>query len=235
MANSTQYFLVPNYLTADPNDQYARVSPRNVLSTADIIDRCLKRGTTLTRTDLIAASNLFMEEAGAAVAEGNNVNLPLVNMKPSINGVFTSKSDSFDASRHTKRAAVSMGGGLAKAMQEASVEKIQEPAASPFLLEYSDTNSATNNSTVTPGGIGTIQGADLKFDLANAAEGIFFVPAVAGADTKVVVISTRTEGRLVFLVPAGLAAGSYRMEVRRAYTAAKTIRTGELSDVLTVL
>lgn len=235
MANSIQYFLVPNYLTADPNDQYARVSPRNVLNSNDIIDRCLKRGTTLTRTDLTAASNLFMEEAAAAVAEGNNVNLGLVNMKPSINGVFTSKSDSYDASRHTKRAAVSMGTYLAKAMMDASSEKIQEPAASPFLLEYTDSNSGANNSTVTPGGIGNIMGADLKFDTSNVAEGIFFVPAGGGADTKAVVISIRTEGQLMFLVPAGLAAGTYRLEVRRAYTAAKTIRTGELAEVLSVL
>lgn len=235
MANSIQYFLVPNYLTADPNDQYARVSPRNVLNMEDIIDRCLKRGTTLTRTDIAAASNLFMEEAIAAIAEGNNVNLPLVNLKPSVTGIFNSKSDGFDGSRHTKRAAVSMGTGLSKAMQEASVEKIQEPQASPFVLEYADANSGTNNSSATPSGIGTITGADLKFDPTNVNEGIFFVPTAAGADVKVTVISSRTEGKLVFQVPAGLAAGTYRLEVRRAYTAAKTIRTGELADVLTVL
>lgn len=235
MANSIQYFLVPNFLTADPNDQYARVSPRNVLTSDDLIDRCLRRGTTLTRTDITAAVNLFMDEAVVAVAEGNNLNTPLVNIKPSITGVFTSKSDTFDGSRHTKRAALSMGSALAKGMQEATTEKIQEPAASPFLLEYVDANSGTNNSTVTPGSIGTITGADLKFDPANAVEGIFFVPTGGGAETKVVVISTRTEGKLVFLVPAALSAGTYRLEVRRAYTAAKTLRTGELAEVLSVL
>jgi len=179
--------------------------------------------------------NLFIDEAIVAVAEGNNLNTPLVNIKPSISGVFTSKSDSFDPSRHTKRAAVSMGSGLAKGIQDATTEKIQEPAASPFLLEYADANSGSNNGPVTPGGIGTIQGAELKYDPANVAEGIFFVPTGGGAETKVAVISTRTEGKLVFLVPAGLAAGTYRLEVRRAYLASKTIRTGELAEVLTVL
>ena len=235
MANSILYFLIPNYLTSDPNDQYARVSPRNVLNVDDLIERCLRRGTTLTKTDITAAVNLFMEETIEAVSEGNNVNTRLVNIKPSITGVFTSKSDGFDASRHTKRAAVSMGSELAKGMQEASTEKIQEPAASPFLLEYSDANSGANNSTVTPGGIGKITGAELKFDIANAAEGIFFVPTGAGVESKVVVISDRTEGKLAFLVPAALVAGTYRLEVRRAYLASKTIRTGELSDVLTVV
>ena len=235
MPNPIQYFLVPNYLTADPNDQYARVSPRNVLSLEDIIDRCLRRGTTLTKTDITAAVNLFMEEASTAVAEGNNVNLPLVNIKPSISGIFASKSDNFDSSRHTKRAALSMGTGLAKAFSNASVEKIQEPAASPFLLEYADANSGTNNATLTSGGIGTIYGNDLKFDPTNLEEGIFFVAENGGAETKVAVISSRTEGKLVFQVPAGLVAGNYRLEVRRAYLASKTIRSGELAEVLTVL
>lgn len=234
MANSIQYFLIPNYLTADPNDQYARVSPRNILSVDDLIERCLRRGTTLTRTDITAVINLFMDEAVVAVAEGNNLNTPLANIKPSISGVFTSKSDSFDASRHTKRAAVSMGSELSKAMLDAGTEKIQEPLPSPFLLQYEDTNSGLNNATLTPGGIGTLTGAELKYDTTNPAEGIFVVPVAAGADTKVTVISSRTEGKLTFLVPSGLAAGSYKIEVRRAYMASKTIRTGELSDILTV-
>jgi hypothetical protein len=234
MANSIQYFLIPNYLTADPNDQFARVSSRNVLSIEDIIERCLNRGTTLTRTDITAVANLFMDETMAAVAEGNNVNLPLVNIRPSITGIFNSKSDLFDNSRHTIRATLSMGNGLGKAMEEARTEKIQEPVAAPFLLEYVDSNSNTANTTLTPAGIGTLIGAELKFDPANANEGIFFVPVVAGADVKVAVISSRTEGKLVFQVPAALAAGNYRVEVRRGYTSSKTIRTGELSEVLTV-
>lgn len=235
MANSIQYFLVPNYLTADPNDQYARVSPRNVLALDDIIDRCIRRGTTLTKTDVTAAVNLFMEEAAIAVAEGNNVNLPLVNIRPSITGIFSSKSDIFDSSRHTKRAAVSMGLGLSKAIANGSVEKIQEPAASPFILEYADANSGSNNSTLTPSGIGTIVGNELKFDASNPAEGIFFISEANGNETKASVISSRTEGKLVFQVPAGLGSGNYRLEVRRAYLASKTIRTGELAEVLTVL
>jgi hypothetical protein len=128
-----------------------------------------------------------------------------------------------------------MGSGLSKSMQEAGVEKIQEPQASPFVLEYADANSGLNNSTLTPGGIGTITGAELKFDTTNAAEGIFFVPTGGCADYKVAVLSSRTEGKIVFQVPPALVVSTYRLEVRRACLASKTIRTGELSGVLTVL
>lgn len=235
MPNSIQYFLVPNFLTPDPNDQYARVSPRNSMTVEDVVKRCVRRGTTLTETDIAAVVKLFLEEAVNTVAEGNNLNTPLVNLKPSITGIFASKSDTFDASRHTKRASVSMGLGLARAMQDTSAEKIQEPLASPFLLEYTDTNSSTQNTTVTPGGIGMLIGSDLKFDPTNAEEGIFFVPTGAGTDVKVQVLAQRTEGKLTFQIPAAIVAGTYRLEVRRAYLATKVIRTGELSDILTVV
>ena len=120
-------------------------------------------------------------------------------------------------------------------MKEARPEKVQELPASPYVLEYKDTNSSSLNLTLTPGGIGNLAGSDLKFNPANLEEGIFIVAVAGGVATKVSVISVRTEGKLSFLVPAGLVAGSYRVEVRRAYTSANTIRTGDLPYIITVL
>jgi len=55
-----------------------------------------------------------------------------------------------------------------------------------------------------------------------------------GSAVKVTVISTRTEGELIFLCPT-LAAGTWHVEVRRTYgTATPVVRTGELSAALTV-
>jgi hypothetical protein len=92
------------------------------------------------------------------VANGNNITLPLVNIRPSIIGVFASAADSFDAARHIKRASLTSRLLLATKMQNAKVEKLTAQLPSPILVEFLDVNSATANSLLTPGGIGSITG-----------------------------------------------------------------------------
>jgi hypothetical protein len=154
------------------------------------------------------------------------------NIRVGISGVFTSITDSFDPSRHSIRATLSPGLLLSEKMQKVRLEKTLQPLPSPVILEFLNINTNTTNSVLTPGGIGQIVGEELKFNPNNPQEGIFFV-AADGTETKVQIIASRTEGKLVFSIPA-LPAGNYTLEVRRAYTKENIIRKGVLSDTLTV-
>lgn len=231
---SIKYYLQPNPITPDPNDQKARVQPINTLAFDDIIARCVKRGTTLTETDLRAAVRLFMSETVDAVAEGNNVNLALVNLKPSIAGIFTDVNDSYDSSRHTIKASCSAGIDLAQKMLKTSVEKTTGSVLSPDIVDFNDINT-NSNTQASKGNIGVLVGSQLKFNAANPAEGVFFVNLATNAETKATNIAQRTEGKLMFLIPASLAAGSYYIEVRRAYTNANRLRSDAYEQNLTVV
>ncbi|MFQ3598937.1 MAG: DNA-binding domain-containing protein [Chloroherpetonaceae bacterium] len=55
------YYLQPNPVTPDPNDQSARVIANTSLSLDDIISKMTKRGTLVTETDAKAVLNLFFE------------------------------------------------------------------------------------------------------------------------------------------------------------------------------
>jgi len=229
-----KYFLQPNPITTDPNDQSARIMSNATLDLQDIVKLATKRGTSLTETDITAAANLFFDVVTDEVANGNNITLPLVNIRPSIKGVFISAADSFDAARHIKRATLSAGQLLTTKMQNAKVEKLTAQLPAPILVEFLDVNSATANSLLTPGGIGSITGEELKYDPENVAEGIFLVPAGEGEAIKIAVVATRTEGRLMFSIPTGIQAGSYALEVRKGYGASSAIRTGSLNEMLEV-
>ncbi|MGV8138552.1 MAG: DNA-binding domain-containing protein [Mangrovibacterium sp.] len=89
-----KYFLQPNPITTDPNDQSARIMSNATLNLQDIVTLATKRGTSLTETDLTAAANLLFDVITDEVANGNNITLALVNIRPSIKGVFTSAADS---------------------------------------------------------------------------------------------------------------------------------------------
>ncbi len=228
-----KYYLQPNPITPDPNDQSARVLPDASLTLDDIIAKMVKRGTLVTETDAKAVLNLFFEVVCDEVVDGNFVNLPLVNIRSGISGVFTSVTDNFDPARHALRATLSSGTLLNEKMQAARPEKTLQPTPSPVILEFLNVNTNTTNTVLTPGGIGQIIGEELKFNPDNAQEGVFFVKS-DGTETKATVFATRTTGKLVFNIPNTLTAGTYTLEVRRAYTKDNIIRKGVLPDVLTV-
>jgi hypothetical protein len=231
---SIKFFLQPNPITPDPNDQSARVISNQVHDQESIIKEMLRRGSTITDADARAVLKVFYEVVSDEVAEGNNVNLPLVNIKPSINGVFSNATDTFDPSRHIKRASVSAGTLLTQKLNDAKVEKTIQAQTAPAIIQFTDVNTQTTNSILTPGGIGQIVGEELKFNPANIAEGIYFV-ATDGTAIKVVIIASRTEGKLVFSIPATLAAGIYTLEVRKGYgTTNVVVRSGSLQEGLQV-
>jgi hypothetical protein len=231
---SIKYYLQPNHITPDPNDQTARVQPNNTLGVDEIVKRIVKRGTTLTETDVRAVLGLSFEEIADAVSEGNNVNLPLLNIRPSIQGIFNDVNDSYDASRHTVRASLSAGLLLGEKMKTASVEKMGSSIVSPDIVDFLDVRTSTH-SQASKGGIGVIIGSELKFNTANVAEGIFFVNVATNAETKVTEVAQRTEGKLMFMIPSTLVAGTYYVEVRKAYTSSNSIRSDAFETNLTVV
>lgn len=228
-----KYYLQPNPITPDPNDQSARVMTNTTHDVESITKEMLKRGSTITEADIRAVLNVFFEVVADEVAEGNTVNLPIVNIRPGISGVFTSVTDSFDPSRHIRKASLSTGIKLSQKMDQAAVEKITQPTATPVLIEFTDINTQTTNSIATSAGIGQIVGEELKFNPDNPAEGIYFISA-GGVATKVTIVASRTEGKLMFSIPT-LAAGSYTLEVRKGYGTTNIVtRSGSLPDALQI-
>jgi hypothetical protein len=184
-----KYYLQPNPITPDPNDHSARIISNQVHDVDSITKEMLCRGSTITEADISAVLKVFFEVVTDEVAEGKNVNLPIVNIKPGINGVFTKATDSFDPSRHIKKASISSGILLTHKLNMAYVEKVTQPQAAPVIIQFTDVNSQNTNSILTPGGIAQVVGEELKFNPANVAEGIYFV-ATDGTATKVSIIAS---------------------------------------------
>jgi hypothetical protein len=227
-----QYYLQPNPVTPNPNDQSARVATLTNLTLHDIAQELVNRGNGPSLAQVLSVLTASEQLIAEKIAEGHGVNTPLITIRPGISGVFTDPTDTFDPARHVLRANPQAGPLLEQKLLTATTHKIIRPEPAPLLVAFTNKNTGGVNSTLTPGGIGQITGEQLKFDPAIPAAGIYFVPTV-GADIKVptATIATRTEGELLFIIPA-LAAGSYRLEVRRQYGV--PLRTGQLGQPLTV-
>ena len=182
------YYLQPNPFTPDSNNHSARVLCHEVYDQDRVIEEMLLSGTTITRADATAVFDEFYSVIERAVANGHTVNLPIVNFKAGVGGVFDGKADFFERGRHKKSVNVRAGVRIKKAVENAEMVKVFRPVVQPILIEYTDYNSNNSiDSILTAGGIGQVIGKKLKFDPGNPEEGIFFI-ASDGATTKVTVL-----------------------------------------------
>ena len=233
-----KYSLRENLLTADPDDCMAQVQDVRSYSQDEVIDLMMRRGTTLTRADVAAVLHVYTEVVGELTADGSAVNTPLFNTSFSVSGVFASMSDSFDKARHTVSVNVNAGSALREAVKSVKTEKTEGAATGPYITEAADVVSGAVNSTLTAGGILRLTGSRLKFDAADVAQGVFLVPEGAGEAVRCGVVAENKPARVMVMIPADIAHGTYYAEVRSRFMgnsqAGKTLKSGRFGKPLEV-
>ena len=235
MAN---YSLRDNPLTEDPNDKLAQLEDVRSFTKEEIIERILKRGNTMTRTDLLAAINAYAEEIAFITEEGNTVNTPLLNTSLSISGVFVNGEDSFDPRRHTLKVNAQAGTALKDAAAKIKLTKVQGSAAVPWITGVRDTLSSADDTAnaLKAGSVIELTGARLKFDAADSEQGVFFISD--SGEIRLSQVVENKPSRVLALLPADTAAGTYSVEVRTKNTGNKTdgkaLKRGSFDRTVTV-
>ena len=230
------YALFENNITSDPDDFAAIVQAVDSADLDRIVQRMLERGSTTTTADILAVLEDTIGACESMLLDGMRVNFGgLVELFPRMRGVFTSATDTYDPARHSLDVGANPGSRVRKTVRDnATVVKEEAVKPAPNPIEYRDVGSDTTNDQLTPGNIGQLSGSRLKFDVAAADEGLYFLPVALGAETKVDTVQRNKPAQVVFLVPAGLVAGQYRLEVRARISGGTELRSGRLDAVLTV-
>lgn len=237
------YALFENNLTSDPDDFNAVVQITFSADTEALIQRVLDQGSTVTEADLRAAAADLVKATKSLLLEGARVHFfGLADFFPRVKGIFTGPLDNFDPARHQVDVAANPGSRVREEVRaEATVNKVEAVKPSPNPIQFADNGSGTTNDQVTVGNIGEVAGSRLKFDPAQADEGVYFV-ATAGGETKVppTDVQTNQPSTLLFLIPATLTPGTYNIEVRARQGKppsgpdTRELRIGRLDPVLTV-
>ena len=232
-----KYSLRENLLTPAPDDYMAQAADVRSYTLDEIIDLMMEKGTTLTRADVAATLQVYGEVVSAIIKDGSAVNTPLMNTSMSISGVFDGANDSFDKKRHTVNLNITAGTLLRDAVTKVKCEKTEGVSTDPYITEVTDIVTGTVNTTLSKGGVVQLVGSRLKFDAKDTAQGIFFVPET-GEAVRAAVIAENKPARLMAIIPADLAAGTYYIEVRtkilEGNKSGKTLKTGRFNKALTV-
>ena len=232
-----KYCLRENLLTPAPDDYMAQAADVRSYTLDEIIDLMMEKGSTLTRADVAATLQVYGEVCSSLIKDGAALNTPLMNTALSISGVFNGANDSFDKKRHTVNLNLTAGTLLRDAVTKVKCEKTEAASTDPYITEVADIVSGKVNEVLTKGGVVQLTGSRLKFDAKDAAQGIFFVPET-GNPVRASVIAENKPSRVMAIIPADLAAGTYYIEVRTKYANAtkqlKTLKVGRFAKPLTL-
>jgi len=232
-----RYALFENNLTSDPDDYAAQVDLSGSSDLEDIVRRMLDQGSTVTEADIRAVLADAIKATQSLLLDGRRVNFGgLCDLYPRIRGKFTGPADGFDPARHKVDVGASPGAAVRSHVRaEAQVEKVEAVKPAPSIVEYRDLASGEANGTITPGTIGTLVGHRLKYNAAEADEGIFILPQGGGTipQVKVELVRKNSPAELVFIVPALPANPTVLIEVRARVRGGEQMRSGRLDALLT--
>lgn len=231
-----QYSIVEYPLSSGGQRHVARVHPVDSVTHERVVDMVVARGSTVGRADVKAVLEDFYDVCRQQVTQGNSVNIAnLAVMLPRIRGSFDDLTDQFDASRHEIQISVRATRKLREAVQaEAGTSKIGFKNTGPAVTSFKDAGSGTTDTNLTPGNIGTIIGARLKFNPQADDEGIFLKHLDSKQTWHIQQVSHNRPRQLIFRIPDDLATGQYQLQVAKRPRNSNVLRTGYLNPDLTV-
>ena len=210
-----KYSLTRNLLT-DEGNYTAKAQSSGSFDKEAIITDMLRRGSLLTRTDILAVLNGFEESIAGIINDGGAVNTPLFNTRFSISGVFDGGADNFDHKRHKVNVKFNKGVLIRNTEAKIILEKTVAIAPQLQILEVKDSVSGKVNDRLTPGGVLEGWGNNIKIAGENPDCGLYFVPSL-GEAVKAQVIVQNKPSSLIIAIPS-LAAGTYTLELVTQFT-----------------
>ncbi|MDR0411287.1 MAG: DUF4469 domain-containing protein [Treponema sp.] len=233
-----EYCLERNELTDNPDDMRARTVNVISLNQDEIINRILKIGAGLTRSDIVSVLEAEAQVVKDALEDGEAVTTHLFNAFPSIQGVFTGAEDAFDSRRHSVKIHYAAGIGLREASGRVKLKKVLPGQTGAIITAVTDVKTGSVNHLLTPGRTLRIYGGKLKVMGKDASVGVFFI----GADGKTVKVepSDIVENKpteVIVMIPE-LEVGEYHLRLATQFAGsgslAKKVHTADFAEPLTV-
>ena len=209
-------------MTAALNDAIAQVTGVRSYSQDEVAELMLRRGSLLTKADILAVLEVYGEVILDLVSDGSAVHTPLFQLMPSIMGVFDGPGDSFDPARHKIKINLNQGVAVRDAALKIKTQKVQVAEPIPYIQEVKDVISGVVNDQLTPGGVMQLTGSRLKVIEDEPSNGIFLITAGTTDEIKLGSIIDNKPSRLLIMLPQSLDPGDYWLEVRTTFTHGKT-------------
>ncbi|MDR1340546.1 MAG: DUF4469 domain-containing protein [Prevotellaceae bacterium] len=197
------------------NDRFGRVLITKTVTEDELIDTAVKRGTDLNPATLRASLNILKKIAKEEIANGASVHFGLGYFDLQVNGVFIGDNPKWDDDRHSLRVNIKPNLELRNMLKDIEVEVRGMAQSGTIINSITDVASGEVSSRLTPGGAANISGVKIRIVGEDPANGIRLTEQNSGkvVDIALNTVAVNEPSRVVFVVPADLPAGDYKLSI----------------------
>lgn len=209
-----------NYLPACPSPFIVRSDSSDVVEFERLVDIMARGRTTLSKTDILGAMQLYKEELAKQLEEGKTVKTPTGSFFLCASGRMNAPDEAFLPNDQATSHEVRLHHRPEKAFEDsilAQLEIVREQKvdlSAPRILAVVAAG-AEDSLSILPSGMLQVRGFRLRFDPKDQAQGVFFV-GESGTEERSPFYPMIMPGSVLAAVPATLAAGSYTLVLRAA-------------------
>jgi hypothetical protein len=204
------YYLRKNPLAGESDFPYmARVARKETLRQDDVIDRMLKKNTTVTRQDILVVLDLMKETVREEALSGNPIITDLFKIQPGIRGGFTTSDDEFDGSRHRVILNLNASPDFKKEfLKSAELAKVGAREDKLVIEQIFDYATWAPGETFPAGGTIELRGRNLRSDVKPE---ISLVREGSDEPITLTRIFNWADRNIVCALPGDLEAGRYQI------------------------
>jgi len=217
---NVQYYLRENHLSTGEDNRYmAAVRRKEAMHQDQIVTLMTRKNTTISREEIELVLRQLKQVVTQQILSGYPVIMDLFKAQVTIKGGFTDGEDEFDDRRHFVNVSLTANTKFRKELaQNASIEKVTDLEEKAKLIQIYDYSTRSFSNVLPAGGLVSLRGIGLKPEEGDPE--IVLSSVDGGEDFPVENLHRVTERDLMFNLPAGLAAGDYRVKllVKRGLT-----------------
>ena len=227
-----KYCLIENPLAKDEKNFIALVRSSKTIDLDQFLNDMVDEGTGLTRPQALAYFEKITQLTIKYLQQGYFVTTPLFRYRASIPGVFNSKNDYFDSSKHVVKVTSTAGARIRNLSSITNPSKVLVSKTSSEIFYFIDSATDEINLTGVSGGTAKILGSKLRFEKSDPKQGIFFVSVVNPAiEYRASVYSGIKPSEIHVSVPE-LEPGEYKVVIRNMTPNNKEMVTGTLDATI---
>lgn len=224
-----------NFLPNVDKPYMVHTTDRQLIGFDEFVDNMSIGRTTVTKTDIVATMQLFIEELYKELIKGSGIKLPMGNLYMSASGTFDEVDQPFvygdkeyghDLRLHF-RANRTEEVRMAKAVKVSREQNFDKSA--PRVLSAHSVRT-DEELAASPGDFLRIRGHHMKFDKAFPEQGVWFKN---GQEYRAAQYATISPGTVIAEVPPGIDAGQYVLIVRTSPNS-KDVKEARLPDIVTI-
>jgi hypothetical protein len=213
--------LFDNPLTENPDDRYGRVVNLASVDVDTLTARAIAGGYNGNAASMKAAYEALKQEATKAVVRGEIVNFGLGHVILDVEGVFEGDEPQWNPEKHKLVASITTTKELRETLKVTPVNIRGMASNHAAIRSVTDVTTKKVNEVLTPAGMANISGSRIKIDGDNPDVGLFLVNQDTQERNQVpdTTIGLNDPSKVMFIVPAGLAAGDYLVSIITQYSA----------------